>query len=41
MSCSRRSRFRAREQELKGKIKAAMIYPCVLGCLAIFVLISC
>ena len=31
--------FRAREQELKGKIKAAMIYPCVLGCLAIFVLI--
>ena len=31
--------FRAREQELKGKVKAAMVYPCVLGCLAIFVLI--
>ncbi len=31
--------FRAREQELKGKIKAAMIYPCVLACLAVFVLI--
>jgi type II secretory pathway component PulF len=31
--------FRAREQELKGKIKAAMIYPCVLACLAVCVLI--
>jgi len=33
------SEFRAREQDLKGKVKAAMVYPCVLGCLAIFVLI--
>lgn len=33
------SDFRAREQDLKGKVKAAMVYPCVLGCLAIFVLI--
>jgi type II secretory pathway component PulF len=33
------SEFRARENELKGKLKAAMIYPCVLACLAIFVLI--
>jgi type IV pilus assembly protein PilC len=33
------SEFRARENELKGKIKAAMIYPCVLACLAIFVLV--
>jgi type II secretory pathway component PulF len=31
--------FRTRENELKGKLKAAMIYPAVLGCLAIFVLI--
>lgn len=33
------SEFRAREAELKGKLKAAMVYPCVLGALAIFVLI--
>ena len=33
------SEFRAREQELKGKIKAAMIYPCVLACLAVLVLV--
>jgi type II secretory pathway component PulF len=31
--------FRAREQDLKGKVKAAMVYPCVLGCLAVVVLI--
>jgi type II secretory pathway component PulF len=31
--------FRAREQELKGKVKAAMIYPCVLACLAVAVVI--
>jgi type II secretory pathway component PulF len=31
--------FRAREQDLKGKIKAAMVYPCVLACLAVCVLI--
>jgi len=31
--------FRTRENELKGKLKAAMVYPCVLGCLAVFVLI--
>jgi type II secretory pathway component PulF len=31
--------FRAREQDLKGKIKAAMIYPIVLACLAVCVLI--
>ncbi|HEY7087378.1 MAG TPA: type II secretion system F family protein [Tepidisphaeraceae bacterium] len=30
--------FRAREQELKGKVKAAMIYPCVLGVFACCVL---
>jgi type II secretory pathway component PulF len=30
--------FRTREQELKGKVKAAMVYPCVLGTLAIAVL---
>lgn len=30
--------FRAREQELKGKVKAAMVYPCVLGLLAVAVL---
>jgi type II secretory pathway component PulF len=33
------SEFRAREQDLKGKVKAAMVYPCVLGCLAVLVLI--
>jgi type II secretory pathway component PulF len=31
--------FRAREQDLKGKVKAAMVYPCVLGVLALLVLI--
>ncbi|MFI5381799.1 MAG: type II secretion system F family protein [Tepidisphaerales bacterium] len=31
--------FRTREQELKGKVKAAMVYPCVLGVLACAVLI--
>ena len=31
--------FRAREQDLKGKVKAAMVYPCVLAVLAIFVMI--
>src|SRR4051812_25481226 len=33
------SEFRTRESELRGKVKAAMVYPCVLGFLAIFVLI--
>jgi type II secretory pathway component PulF len=33
------SDFRTREQELKGKVKAAMVYPCVLGFLAIAVLV--
>src|SRR5687768_12069920 len=31
--------FRAREQDLKGKVKAAMIYPAVLGCVATLVLV--
>jgi type II secretory pathway component PulF len=31
--------FRTREQELKGKVKAAMVYPVVLGCMACAVLI--
>ena len=31
--------FRTREQELRGKVKAAMVYPCVLAFLAIAVLI--
>jgi type II secretory pathway component PulF len=31
--------FRTREQELKGKVKAAMVYPCVLACLAACVLV--
>ena len=31
--------FRTREQELKGKVKAAMVYPCVLACLAVLVLV--
>src|SRR5438094_971055 len=31
--------FRTREQELKGKIKAAMVYPAVLACLACAVLV--
>jgi type II secretory pathway component PulF len=30
--------FRAREQELKGKVKAALVYPCVLGVFACLVL---
>jgi type II secretory pathway component PulF len=30
--------FRAREADLKGKVKAAMVYPCVLACLAALVL---
>jgi type II secretory pathway component PulF len=32
------SDFRTREQELKGKVKAAMVYPCVLAVLAVGVL---
>jgi general secretion pathway protein F len=31
--------FRTREQELKGKVKAAMVYPCVLAVLAAAVLV--
>jgi type II secretory pathway component PulF len=31
--------FRAREQDLKGKVKAAMVYPCVLAVMATGVLI--
>jgi type II secretory pathway component PulF len=31
--------FRAREADLKGKVKAAMVYPCVLATLGILVLI--
>ena len=31
--------FRTREQDLKGKVKAAMVYPCVLATLAVGVLI--
>jgi len=33
------SEFRTREADLKGKIKAAMVYPCVLAFLAVAVLI--
>lgn len=33
------SDFRTREQDLKGKVKAAMVYPIVLGFLAVGVLI--
>ena len=33
------SDFRTREADLMGKVKAAMIYPIVLGCLAVCVLI--
>ena len=33
------SDFRTREQDLVGKIKAAMVYPLVLACLAVVVLI--
>jgi type II secretory pathway component PulF len=29
--------FRAREQDLKGRVKAAMIYPIILACLAVAV----
>jgi type II secretory pathway component PulF len=31
--------FRARDADLKGKVKAAMVYPCVLACLAAAVLV--
>ncbi len=31
--------FRTREQDLRGKVKAAMLYPIVLGCLTVMVLI--
>ncbi|MGD0464129.1 MAG: type II secretion system F family protein [Tepidisphaeraceae bacterium] len=31
--------FRAREQDLKGKVKAAMVYPIILACLAVGVVI--
>jgi type II secretory pathway component PulF len=31
--------FRAREQELMGRVKAAMVYPIVLACLAVAVLV--
>jgi len=31
--------FRTRESDLKGKVKAAMIYPCLLGFLAVAVVI--
>jgi type II secretory pathway component PulF len=31
--------FRTREQELRGKVKAALVYPCVLAVLAVAVLI--
>jgi len=31
--------FRAREADLKGKVKAALVYPAVLGCLAVLVVI--
>jgi type II secretory pathway component PulF len=31
--------FRTREQDLKGKVKAALVYPCVLAVLAVAVLI--
>ncbi len=31
--------FRGREQDLKGKVKAAMVYPCVLAVMAVGVLI--
>ena len=31
--------FRAREQDLKGKVKAAMVYPIILGILAVGVMI--
>jgi type II secretory pathway component PulF len=31
--------FRAREQDLKGKVKAAMVYPIILACMAVGVVI--
>ena len=31
--------FRAREQDLRGKVKAALLYPAVLGCLTVMVLV--
>lgn len=31
--------FRQREQDLKGKVTAAMVYPIILGCLAVAVLV--
>lgn len=31
--------FRTREQDLRGKVKAAMVYPIVLACLAVGVLV--
>lgn len=31
--------FRTREQDLRGKVKAAMVYPIVLACLAVAVLV--
>jgi type II secretory pathway component PulF len=31
--------FRVREQDLKGRVKAALIYPCILGVLACAVLV--
>ena len=31
--------FRARENELKGKVKAAMVYPIILACIAVGVVI--
>jgi type II secretory pathway component PulF len=34
------SDFRVREQDLKGKVKAAMVYPCILAILAVGVLIG-
>ena len=33
------SEFQAREQELKGKVKAALVYPAVLAALAVLVLV--
>jgi len=32
--------FRTREQDLKGKVKAAMMYPIMLGCLAALVMVG-
>ncbi|NJL31771.1 MAG: type II secretion system F family protein [Phycisphaerales bacterium] len=32
--------FRARESELLGKVKAAMVYPAVLACLAVIVVVG-